>query len=270
MRLNLGEGRIDVMVRVRRFVALGDSFTEGLADLRDNGTPRGWADMVADVLAGDEDDFSYANLAVRSLRIDAIVDHQVPAALALHPDLVSIAGGANDLLGLRVDVEHVVRRLDEALHALRASGAEVVVFAGFDARAQLPTGRLLAARTIAYNDGIHASAAAHGAKLIDLWSMRELWDPRLWSDDRLHLSTLGHRHIARVVLETLGRQVPADWRLPAEPPRSRTWLAARAAELAWSRQHLVPWAVRKARGRSMGDGRSAKYPELVRWQSADS
>ena len=254
------------MVRVRRFVALGDSFTEGLSDLRPDGTPRGWADMVADVLAEEDDDFSYANLAVRSLRIDAIVEHQLPVAVGLRPDLASIAGGANDLLGLRVDVGHVVRQLDETVRALRAVGSEVVVFAGFDARAQLPTGRLLTSRTIAYNDGIRASAAEHGAKLIDLWSMRELWDPRLWSGDRLHLSTLGHRHIARVVLESIGRQAPPDWRLPEEPPRSRSWVRARAAELAWSQQHLVPWAVRKVRGRSMGDGRSAKYPELVRWQ----
>src|SRR3954471_5504125 len=84
------------------FWAPGDSFTEVLADLRPDGTPRGWADLVADVLAGQEDEFSYANLAVRSLRIDAIVDHQVPMAVALRPDLASIAGGANDLLGLRV------------------------------------------------------------------------------------------------------------------------------------------------------------------------
>ena len=257
------------MFRVHRFVALGDSFTEGLSDLRPDGRPRGWADMVADVLARENDDFSYANLAVRSLRIDAIADTQVPAAIALRPDLASIAGGANDLLGLRVDVNHVVFRLDESIRALRASGAEVVVFAGFDARAQLPTGRLLTARTITYNEGIRASAATHGARLIDLWSMRELWDSRLWSDDRLHLSTLGHRHIARVVLETIGREAPADWRLPQEPPHSRTWLAARAAELTWSRRHLVPWAVRKVRGQSMGDGVSPKYPDLVRWRSAD-
>jgi len=264
------DGKIVGMPRIRRFVALGDSFTEGLADLRPDGTPRGWADLVADVLSGQEDDFSYANLAVRSLRIDAIVDHQVPAAVALRPDLATIAGGANDLLGLRVDVAHVVHRLDEALGALRAAGSEVVVFAGFDARVQLPTGRLLTARTLAYNDGIRASAAAHGAMLVDLWSMRELWDPRLWSGDRLHLSALGHRHIARVVLETIGRQAPAGWRLPEEPPHSRTWLAARAAEIVWSQQHLVPWAVRKARGRSMGDGLSAKYPDLVPWRPADS
>jgi lysophospholipase L1-like esterase len=254
------------MVRVHRFVALGDSFTEGLSDLRDDGTPRGWADLVADILAREVDDFSYANLAVRSLRIDAIVDRQLPVAVALRPDLASIAGGANDLLGLRVDVNHVVQRLDEAVRALRQAGSQVIVFAGFDARAQLPTGRLLTSRTVAYNEGIRASATQHGAMLIDLWSMSELWDPRLWSADRLHLSTIGHRHMARVVLETLGKQAPADWRVPDEPPRSRSWLAARAAELAWSREHLAPWAVRKVRGRSMGDGRSPKYPELVRWQ----
>jgi lysophospholipase L1-like esterase len=260
---------MDGMARVRRFVAVGDSFTEGLDDLRADGTPRGWADMVADVLAGQVEDFSYANLAVRSLRIDAIVDEQIPVAVALRPDLASIAGGANDLLGLRVDVGHVVRRLDEAVRRLRAAGAQVIVFAGFDARAQLPTGRLLTSRTIAYNDGIRAAAEAHGAMLIDLWSMQELWDPRLWSRDRLHLSTLGHRHIACVILETLGLQAPPHWQLPEEPPSPRTWLGARAAELAWSQQHLVPWAVRKVRGRSMGDGRTAKYPDLVQWQPAD-
>ena len=258
------------MVRVRRFVALGDSFTEGLSDLRPDGRPRGWADLVADVLATDDEDFSYANLAVRSLRIDAIVDNQLPVAVALRPDLATIAGGANDLLGLRVDVSHVVARLDEAVRTLRAAGAEVVVFAGFDARAQLPTGRLLTARTIAYNEGIRASAAAHGAMLVDLWSMRELWDRRLWSDDRLHLSTTGHRHMARVVLETLGRRAPVEWTLPGGPAPTRSWLGARAAELAWSRNHLAPWAIRKLRGRAMGDGLTAKHPEPVRWKPVDS
>lgn len=253
------------MARVRRFVALGDSFTEGLSDLHPDGRPRGWADLVADVLAAEADDFSYANLAVRSLRIDAIVERQLPVAVALRPDLATLAAGANDLLGMRVDVAHVVRRLDEAVQALRATGAEVIVFAGFDARAQLPTGRLLTSRTITYNEGIRSSAATHGARLIDLWSMRELWDSRLWSPDRLHLSTVGHRHIARVVLETLGRPAPEEWQLPADPPPSRSWLTARASELAWARSHLAPWAVRKMRGRSMGDGRAPKYPDLVRW-----
>jgi lysophospholipase L1-like esterase len=257
-------------VRVRRFVAVGDSFTEGLDDLRSDGTPRGWADMVADVLVGLDAEFSYANLAVRSLGIDAIVDEQVPAAVAMRPDLVTIAGGANDLLGVRVDVDRVVRRLDEAIAATRQAGAQVVVFAGFDPRAQLPTGRLLTARTIAYNAGIRAAAERHGALLVDLWAMDELHDSRLWAPDRLHLSTVGHRHVARSVLHRLGLEVPAQWAEPLPPPPSQTWVAARVAELDWSRRHLAPWAVRKMLGRAAGRGRSPKYPELIRWRSADS
>src|SRR4051794_14546432 len=255
MSTNLGEGRMEGMARVRRFVALGDSFTEGLDDLAPDGTPRGWADMLADVLAAHDAEFSYANLAVRSLGIDAIVDEQVPAAIGMHPDLVTIAGGANDLLGLRVDVGRVVGRIEEAIAALRGAGAQVVVFAGFDPRAQLPTGRLLTGRTISYNAGIRAAAARHGALLVDLWTMDALRDARLWAPDRLHLSTVGHRQIARSVLHLLGLDAPDDWADPLPPLSSRSWVGARLAELDWSRRHLAPWAVRKIRGRSMGDGR---------------
>ncbi len=65
--------------RFRRFVALGDSLTEGMCD------PDGPA-------------FEYANLAVRGKLMQQIVDQQVPAAVALQPDLVSLIGGGNDVL----------------------------------------------------------------------------------------------------------------------------------------------------------------------------
>ena len=47
----------------QRFVALGDSCTEGLDDLLPDGRYRGWADRVASVLDGPG--FRYANLGVR-------------------------------------------------------------------------------------------------------------------------------------------------------------------------------------------------------------
>lgn len=259
-------------MEVKRFVALGDSFTEGLDDLRPDGTARGWADLVADVLASTQPSLEYANLAVRSLGIDAVVDEQVPAAVAMGPDLVSVAAGANDLLSVRVDVDRVVRRMAEALATLTAAGAQVVVFAGFDPRAQLPTGRLLTGRTATYNAGIRATAKRHGALLVDLWTMEQLSDPRLWAPDRLHLSTIGHQHIASVVLERIGHAAPTDWQVPGDEAQRRRWLTARAGDLAWSWEHLRPWVIRKIRGRSMGDGRSAKYPELTPWRpgGADS
>jgi lysophospholipase L1-like esterase len=248
-----------------RYVAVGDSFTEGLDDLRADGTPRGWTDRIADVLAQTEPDFRYANLAVRSLRIDAIVGAQVPAAVAMRPDLVTIAGGGNDILGVRPDLGHIAARMDEAVAALRATGAVTVVFTGFDPRPHLPPGRLLARRTALYNARIAATADRYGALLIDLWSMPELNDARLWSPDRLHPSPLGHLHVAGVVLQRLGRPTPDGWPVDLSPPAAKSRVRAGIDDLTWSRRHLLPWVERKVRGRSAGDGRTAKQPALDRW-----
>lgn len=53
------------------YVAIGDSFTEGLGDPREDGTLRGWADRLAEGLAQSwnltepSEHFRYANLAIR-------------------------------------------------------------------------------------------------------------------------------------------------------------------------------------------------------------
>jgi lysophospholipase L1-like esterase len=253
--------------QLSRYVAVGDSFTEGLDDLRGDGTLRGWSDRVADVLAVTEPNFQYANLAVRSLRIDAIVAEQIPAALAMRPDLVTMAAGGNDLLGLRADVGAVAARFDEALAALTAAGVTTVAFTGFDPRHQLPPGRLIAARAADYNLLITASARRYGALLIDLWSMAELTDSRFWSPDRLHLSSIGHAHIAGTVLERLGRPTPANWPLRLGPPATTSHVRTGVDDAIWSRRHLWPWTVRKLSGRATGDGRSAKYSSLQDWGS---
>jgi lysophospholipase L1-like esterase len=251
--------------RLSRYVALGDSFTEGLSDLRADGSVRGWADRVADVLSQTEPDFRYANLAVRSLRVEAIMEEQVPAAVAMRPDLVTIAGGGNDLLSLRVSVEHLARRFDDAVAALTATGATTIVFAGFDPRPQLPFGRLIAPRTAAYNTQVAATVKRYGAVLIDLWSMPELTDRRLWSADRLHLSAAGHLHVAGVVLDRLGRPAPDGWPLPLGPSGDVSRLADLLTDAKWAWRDLLPWATRKARGRAAGDGLTAKYPYVQPW-----
>lgn len=81
-----------------RYVALGDSFTEGIGDpeLRAPGGHRGWADRVAEVLAAKTEDFAYANLAIRGRLLQQISDEQIEPALALRPDLVSISAGGNE------------------------------------------------------------------------------------------------------------------------------------------------------------------------------
>jgi lysophospholipase L1-like esterase len=245
------------------FVALGDSFTEGLDDVRPDGTYRGWADLVAAELASRTPGFRYANLAVRGRRLRRIREEQVPLAEAMAPSLVGIAAGGNDLIGFRCDVPALARSMHELLERLANTGATVVVFTGFDPRGRLPMSRVLTSRARFYNASLQASARQLGARVVDLWTMPHLSEPQMWARDRLHLSPAGHALVASSVLETLG----LDSRLVAQgswqPGMAASWLAARRSDVEWVGTYFAPWVSRQLRGRSAGDFIDPKLPELT-------
>lgn len=248
---------------VRRYVALGDSFTEGLDDLRPDGTYRGWADLVATQLSSRAPDLLYANLAVRGRRIEHVRNAQLATALAMQPDLVTLAIGGNDITGSSCDVPSLGAQFREIATALADSGARVLVFAGFDPRPMIPLSRTVSARAAAYNAHIRATAADLGAVLVDLWPLPRIYEPQMWGADRLHLSTAGHRLVARAVLDALGEDasvIPAP--APATPVDA-AWFQRRADDAAWATNHLLPWFMRAARGRSSGDGIEPKRPVLT-------
>ncbi len=247
------------------FVALGDSFTEGLDDPAPDGRYLGWADRVADALAGPagRSQFRYANLALRGLGLDTVAGPQVQQAVAMAPDLAAIAAGGNDVLRPRFDVAALGRTMDDAVRQLTAAIGTVIVFAGFEPAPGLPFGRTIATRAAAYNDLVRESATRHGAVLVDLWAMPELRNPRLWSPDRLHLSTLGHQLVAVRVLEALGLPSSGAAVDGGPGPMTPSRLAARRADLLWARQYFLPWLGRRLTGRSSGDKLTAKRPDLV-------
>src|SRR5690348_1436188 len=114
----------------RRYVAIGDSFTEGVGDpepTAPNGF-RGWADRVAEVLSQQVDDFAYANLAVRGKLIGQIVADQVEPALALAPDLITFSAGGNDVIRPGADPDAVAEQFEDAVVRLSRDGATLVVF----------------------------------------------------------------------------------------------------------------------------------------------
>ncbi len=249
----------------RRFVAIGDSFTEGLDDPYPDGSGwRGWADRVAATLAASAPGFRYANLAVRGRKLAQIVDEQVPAALALAPDLVSVAGGTNDILRPRVEVPALAARLHEATCRLSGSGATVVLFTSGDPSARVPAARRLLPRIRALNSAVRAVAAEFDAVLVDLWEASEVFShPALFARDRLHLSPEGHRRVAAAVLEAL-RVGPGEvWRTPPPAPAPRSVAAARMEDARWVRAYLAPWVRRRLTGRSSGDGLVPKRATLL-------
>jgi lysophospholipase L1-like esterase len=279
------------------FVALGDSFTEGLNDPGPAGGYRGWADRFAELLAvgrvcGQESaagpPLCYANLAVRGKMLGEVIEQQLPAALSMAPDLVSIAAGGNDLLRPRADPDALAAGFDDAVAKLRAAGSQVLVLTGFDPRT-FPVIRWIRSKVAVYNMHLRGIADHYGCTVVDLWSMPVLCDPRVWSDDRLHLTAEGHRRVALRACEAIGLPTEAGhWNdpLPSSPaPLTRvivrargagnaqsaaagarpspTWLAARRVDARWARDHAVPWAHRRIRGVSSGDDVLPKRPDLL-------
>jgi lysophospholipase L1-like esterase len=246
-----------------RYVALGDSFTEGVGDpdpARPNGL-RGWADRVAEVLAAATPDFGYANLAVRGRKLPAILDEQVEPALALAPDLVSVHGGGNDVLRPRVDLDLLAATYDGAVGRLAASGAHVVMFTIADPGAN-PVFKPLRGRMAIFNEWVREIADHHDATLVDMWRMRGWKVEEVMDEDRLHLNSVGHQAIAIAVLDALAAD-HALAPLPVVEASARSTRERRAADLAWARRHLAPWVHRRITGRSSGDGIEPKRPALA-------
>lgn len=244
-----------------RYVAIGDSFTEGIGDPepRSPGGHRGWADRVAEVLAAGTDDFAYANLAIRGRLLDQIAGEQAEAARALRPDLITVSAGGNDIIRPGTDPDEVAERLDALIGVLRRDKATVVVFNGPDI-GMTPVLRRVRGKVAIYNENVRALAARHDAVVADMWALRELRDPRMWAPDRLHFSPIGHHTIARMVLDALGVEHGLKPFEPTPLPE-RNWRQARADDIGWAREYLVPWVIRRIRHQSSGDGIPPKRPE---------
>ena len=251
-----------------RYVAIGDSFTEGMTDPDpERLTYVGWADRLAAHLARlageDNRPFGYANLAVRGRLLGDVVGPQVDDALALGPDLVSIVGGGNDILRPRADIDALASRLEDAVVRLRAGGADVLLATPADPR-DAPLVRATRGRAATYAAHIWSIARRHDAYVIDLWGMTALRDWRMWAPDRIHLNSEGHRRVALNALTTLRfMATDASWAdpLPRAAPISRG--DAARANAHWAREYVGPWVQRRLRGQSSGDSLSAKRPTVA-------
>lgn len=248
----------------RSFIALGDSFTEGLNDeLRADGRHRGWADRVAQGLLVRQglDEITYANLAIRGRLIGQVREEQVPVAERMRPDLVTFAAGVNDALRKGFDLDLVATHLEDSVRLLRAAGSQVLLFAYGDPARRSRSLARLSERMLSLRTATLAIAQAYECPVVDFWGVATYDDERLWSADRLHLSPLGHRLTAEAVLEALGRGNPA-WRTPVTGAERPGFAARRVEDARWFGAHAGPWIARRVRGVSSGAGIEPKDPIL--------
>lgn len=251
-----------------RYVAIGDSFTEGMCDddPTREGSYLGWADRLAHLLAVVADKqgrpFEYANLAIRGRLVDDIVGRQLDDALAMSPDLVSIVGGGNNILRPRIDLDDVAARLDDAVGRIRATGADVLLATPTDPKGA-PLVGLTRGRAGIFLANLYVIAARHDAYVLNQWGLDVLKDWRMWAPDRIHMTPEGHARVAQEAFRSLGFEpTDADYAtpLPPLPPAPRTQAVRENA--AWGREYVGPWVQRRLTGRSSGDGRTAKRPTL--------
>ncbi|MGW4927601.1 glycosyltransferase [Agromyces sp. NPDC004153] len=253
--------------RWRRFVAVGDSLTEGLCDTSrmPAGEYRGWADRLALLLAlasPAAESVRYANLAVRSRKVADAVDVQLPLAVEQGADLVSVLVGANDLVGRRADAAGLADRLGEAVAAVRRAGADVLLVTPFMPRR--PASRLFETRFATFAERLAGIAEGDaGVLLLDVRAHPGIVDPAMCAADRVHLNSAGHRALAYEAARVLGVPDAAELARLEQAVHDDGAAADRlVGDGEWLARHAAPWVMRRLRGRTAGDGLEPKRPTL--------
>ncbi|GHA91697.1 SGNH/GDSL hydrolase family protein [Streptomyces chryseus] len=230
-----------------RFVALGDSLTEGVGDPVGEGW-RGWAALLAAGLAARGEAAEFRNLAVSGALSRDVVEHQAPRALACAPDIASVVVGVNDTLRRGFDIHAFAAGLDRVCAALAGSGAVLLTACLPDPGTMLglpaPLARPLARRQRAVNAVTHALSARYGALHLHMAQGTWVADRSLWSADRLHPGERGHRLIAARFHALLAAEGLAAGDPPGQEPEQPP--PTRAAALRWLLTAGTGWLARRS------------------------
>jgi hypothetical protein len=178
--------------------------------------------------------------------------------------VVTLVGGLNDTLRPKVDMGRVRGLLEEAVEKLAPSCGQLVLMRSPGRNG--PVMDRIRPRIEELFAFIDELAERHGALVVDLYGAPALGDRRMWDVDRLHLTPEGHRRVAEAVWQSLGLDAQDDWRTALAPTAPVRWLARRGSDARFARQYLGPWIMRRLTGRSTGDGRMPKRPELLPYE----
>lgn len=228
-----------------RYVALGDSLTEGVGDPVGHGAWRGWAALLAAGLT--EEPVGFTNLAVSGSQTRDVLERQLPAALELRPGLVSVVVGVNDTLRCTFDIRAVAARLDQVYAACTERGAVLLTACLPDPGTMLGLpGALahpLARRQRAVNTVVHALSERYEALHLHACEGEWTTDRAMWSADRLHPGERGHRQLALRFHTLLAERGLATG--PAPSPEPEFPAPTTSASLWWLATAGTGWVARR-------------------------
>ena len=229
-----------------RYVALGDSFTEGVGDPDPSAPTACAAGPTASprCSATQTDDFGYANLAIRGRKLAPIVAEQLEPALALrarprhdprrrqrHP----AAARRHRRPRSRRTTTAIARLLGHRRARGRCSPSSTPGRPGIYAA--------MRGRFAIFNEWVREIADRHDVTLVDMWRMRDTEICRRHGHrPDAPQRRRRHQHMARAVLDALG--VEHDLRTASRSTRAR----CSAAATQRSRQRALDARVPRALG----------------------
>lgn len=249
----------------RSYVALGDSLSEGLGDFTFhlNRHENGWPDRLAGILAREADDgghdFHYANLAIRGAKLEKVMGTQLPKALALQPDLVTLMAGSNDLIGRNEDLPRLKSVLREGVQTLVAAGCDVVL-ANTINPIHLRVFKPLRRRAHEFSLMVEEIAGEFELPVLDIYGIEDFEQLIYWAEDMVHFS--GHGHIT--VANRAARILDLRYRYPELDPIELTSISRGLVDTArWVVRDVLPFFERKLKGVTSGDGLDPKHSTLA-------
>lgn len=187
------------------YAAMGASDAVGIGAFPlDNG----YVYKIRDGLQERSEEVVLYNLGESGKRIGYIEDTELPAAIEVQPDLVTIWAGPNDIIH-GTEVNKFEQALSNVLYQLRAQTSALIVIANVPDLTVIPRfivdpdPDVTVARVTDFNIAISEQAAAYNIPLVDLYSGGYANDWEYVSIDGFHPSNKGHAKIAELFLDLI-------------------------------------------------------------------
>jgi lysophospholipase L1-like esterase len=204
------------------YVALGDSTVEGVGA---SAPPRHYVGRLHERLLAVYPQARLINLGVGGATAAGVLRRQLPRALELQPDLVTLSVGPNDITQGR-DLESYARDVEAILRTLTHRTTAVVVVNLIPDLTVTPRFRgkeieaLVRQRVVAFNEILIRQARANGAEVVDLYaaSQREVpGRPELIGADRYHPSDEGYARWAELMWAGIEARILRPPSVPTRP-----------------------------------------------------